>query len=261
MLFFKTKPLLSEQDQQFQIATFKWLLKYFGGQDFVDTKLILPIREHFPQKLDDNDDAAEKTFEQVKAHAGLEKWPCKLVAQDEDIDPVVAPALAVSGAPGGPMGTFGVEENNETIITYNPAIIGQPVQLIATFAHELAHYLTGTSREEPPGGWENWEFATDISATFMGFGVFMANSASNFQQYTNVDSQGWKYSRSGYLSEAEHIYALALFMGLRSIPLEDALSHLKPGLKKLLKKAVKEIGKTNIIKELCEIEFEPVVPT
>lgn len=259
MLFFKTKPLLSDQDREFQIATFKWLLKYFGGQDFADSKLILPIREHFPQQLDNNEDAAEKTFEQVKAHAGLQEWPCKLVMQDEDIDPVVAPTLAVTGAPSSPMGTFGLEENNEIVITYNPAIVGQPVQLIATFAHELAHYLTGSSREEPPGGWENWEFATDISATFLGFGVFMANSASNFQQFTNVDSQGWKHSRSGYLSETEHIYALALFMGLRSISLDTVLPHLKSGLRKLLKKAVKEIIKSGVINELNEVEFEPFV--
>ncbi|MDX6851136.1 hypothetical protein SCD92_17290, partial [Gilvimarinus sp. SDUM040013] len=55
-----------------------------------------------------------------------------------------------------------------------------PTQLVATFAHELSHYLTCTANEPPPGGWDNWEFATDIAATFLGFGVFMANSSFNF---------------------------------------------------------------------------------
>ena len=72
--------------------------------------------------------------------------------------------------------------------------------MVATFAHELSHYLTATAPEPPPGGWDNWEFATDICASFLGFGIFVANSAFSFNQYTEVDSQGWQSSRGGYLT-------------------------------------------------------------
>jgi hypothetical protein len=208
--FFKSKPLLSQSDIEFQVATFKWLLKNFGGDDFYKTtKLVLPTKDYFPSKVNSPEGAASETFEAVKKHAGLENWICKLEIQEEDADPVVAPTLAIQNAPTSPYGTFQATEENEVVITYNPALASQPTQLVATFAHELAHYLTATSKEEPPGGWENWEFATDIAATFLGFGVFMANSAFSFSQYTNSDSQGWKSSRNGYLSESEHIYALA----------------------------------------------------
>ncbi|MDQ2076383.1 hypothetical protein [Marinimicrobium sp. ABcell2] len=255
---FKSKPILSSEDTEFQVATFRWLLRNFGGKDFYeDTQLVLPTREYFPSKVESADEAAIETFEAVKRYAGMEEWRCKLEAQEEDVDVRVAPALRVQNAPHSPLGTFEAREDNEIVVTYNPATVGNPTQLVATFAHELAHYLTGFGPEDPPGGWDNWEFATDIAATFLGFGVFMANAARNFQQFTEVDAQGWEYSRNGYLFESEHIFALAIFLGLKGIAAEHALPYLKPTLKKLLKKAVKQISKTEIISDLATVKYVP----
>ncbi|MDM3872168.1 hypothetical protein QSV34_12510 [Porticoccus sp. W117] len=256
---FKSKPLLSTDDTEFQVATYNWLLKNFGGQAFFEgTKLVLPTKEYFPSKVDSEEGAARETFKVVKHYAGMDEWPCKLQAQEEDVDPKVAPTLVIQDVDSGPLGTFQADESEEVVITYNPAIVSNPTQLVATYAHELAHYLTATAQEPPPGGWENWEFATDMAATFLGFGIFMANSAFNFQQYTDVDSQGWQYNRSGYLSEAENIFALAIFLELKSLPIEKVIPYLKPNLKKLLKKAIREVSDAGIISELSAVEFSPV---
>lgn len=255
---FKSKPILSAEDTEFQVATFKWLLKSFGGKDFYeDTKLVLPTRDYFPSKVENEIEAAFTTFNAVKKYAGMGEWPCRLEAQEDDVDTQVAPTLTVQNAPQNPLGTFEAENNNEIVITYNPELVNNPTQLVATYAHELAHYLTATSPEEPPGGWENWEFATDIASTFLGFGIFMANSAFNFQQFAYVDSQGWQYNRSGYLSESEHIFALAIFMGLQGISIEAALPHLKPSLKKLLRRAVNQLSSSGLINELLAVEYVP----
>lgn len=189
--FLKSKPILSEQDVGFQVETYKWLLKYFGGKDFYEeAKLILPTSQYFPSKVEGPEEAAIETFEAVKKYAGMEEWTCKLVAQEADIDPVVGETLVVQNTPSSALGTFEYKSEGEVIITYNPALLSNPTQLVATFAHELSHYLTGTATEPPPGGWDNWEFATDIAATFLGFGVFMANSTFNFSQFTSAGSQG-----------------------------------------------------------------------
>lgn len=258
--FLKSKPLISSTDLEFQIATYKWLLKNFGGDDFYKTtKLVLPTTEYFPSQVDSPEGAASETFEAVKKHAGMTNWCCQLQVQEKDVNPVIAPTIAIQNAPTSPQGTFQVSEQNEVIITYNPALTSQPVQLVATLAHELAHYLTATSKEGPPGGWENWEFATDIAATFLGFGIFMANSAFNFTQFSNTDSQGWKSNRRGYLSESEHINALAIFLELKGQPIDTATNHLKPHLRKLLKKANKELIKQGIIEELKAVVYEPSI--
>lgn len=187
----------------------------------------------------------------------MEDWPCKLEAQEDDIDVRVSPTIAIQNAPQNPLGTFEVKENEEIVITYSSPAVKNPVQLVATFAHELAHYLTAACIEDPPGGWGNWEFVTDITATFLGFGIFMANSTFNFQQFTEVDAQGWSYSRNGYLSEAEHVYALAIFLRLKNIPYDAAAHHLKPTLRKTLKKSLKELSKSAYIEELLTIKYVP----
>jgi hypothetical protein len=158
--------------------------------------------------------------------------------------------LLVNNAPTNPLGTFQAHEDNSVTISYNPALTNDPVQLVATFAHELAHYLTATAEEAPPGGWDNWEFATDIAAVFLGFGIFMVNSAFNFRQTSDDQSQGWQSSRNGYLSETEFIYALALFLALQQLPHDAADGYLKPHLRKLLKKAMREIARSGAAEEL-----------
>lgn len=255
---FKSKPLLSEADLTFQVATYAWLLKHFGGDDFYKTtQLVLPTSSFFPEQVSEPKQAALATFESVKQHAGMATWQCQLVAQDDDINPVVSPTMVVQNAPVQPNGTFQATEDNNVVITYKPSLIGQPIQLVATLAHELSHYLTATAQEPPPGGWENWEFATDITATFLGFGIFMANSAFNFRQYSNAESQGWQSNTSGYLSEQEHIYALAIFLKLKQLPISHALVHLKPHFRKFLKKADKELDKSGYIAELSEVVYQP----
>ncbi|WP_417707574.1 hypothetical protein [Rheinheimera aquimaris] len=255
---FESKPILSVEDTEFQIATFKWLLKHFGGDDFYqDSKLVLPTKDFFPSKVNNIEEAANETFLAVKEYAGMLDWPCKLKPQEDEVDVRVSPTIAIQNAPQNPLGTFEVKESEEVVITYSPSAVKSPVQLVATFAHELAHYLTATCTEEPPGGWDNWEFATDITATFLGFGIFMANSAFNFRQFSEIDSQGWSYSRSGYLSETEHVYALAIFLHLKNIPFDSAAHHLKPSLRKTLKRSLKELSKSGCIEELLAIKYEP----
>jgi hypothetical protein len=255
---FKTKPVLSEEDRDFQHACYEWLLKHFGGSGFYEeTVLVLPTEKFSPTKVDSAEEAAETTFAQVKKYAGMEEWPCILRSQEEDPNLVVAPTVVVQNTEHNPLGTFSANENREVTITYNPKLTADPIQMIATFAHELSHYLTGTASEPPPGGWDNWEFATDICASFLGFGIFLANSAFSFQQYTTADSQGWETSRSGYLSEAEHSYSLALFLNLKGISLERALKYCDTNIKTNLKQAQKEIGGSSIIDQLRSVKHQP----
>ena len=248
---FRNKPLLSEEDALFQRECFKWLLTYFGGDAFYkEIQLVLPTREFFPATLDSNESAAKTTFAQVSKHAGMGKWPVNLEAQEEDPNLHIAPTLVIRNIEQNPLGTFSANEENDAVITYNPKIISDPAQMIATFAHELSHYLTATAQEPPPGGWDNWEFATDIGAIFLGFGIFMANSAFNFSQYSGPDAIGWQTSGGGYLTEAEYSYALAMFLRLKEIPPKKAFPHCDTNIKKHLKRALKELDSSNIISEL-----------
>ncbi len=255
---FKSKSLLSEDDHEFQIETYKWLLKHFGGDGFfTHALLVLPNRDFFPDVVDSEEEAASKTFEMVKLHAGMKEWPCTLIAQEPDPERRVDDALLVQGGGFAANGTFRVDEKNKITITYNPDIVSNPTQLVATFAHELSHYLTASSPEPPPGGWDNWEFATDICAVFLGFGVFMANSAFQFRQYNGPGTQGWQVRSNGYLSEAELAYSLGLFLGLKDIEVSTVVSYLDQSVRSKLKRALSNIHTLDEIQKLKRVEYVP----
>lgn len=224
--------------------TYAWALESFGTDVFFQhTDLVLPDDDFFPDRLDQMDDIAEGLFTAVRKHAGMEEWPCRLVAQEKDADPRVAPGLLIQGAPGGPAGTFSMPGGKTPTveISYNPSQLGRPEALIATFAHELAHYLVHSVKSRPPGGEELEEHATDLVAVFMGFGVFLANSAFSFRQYTDAGVQGWQAHAQGYLSESELTYCLAVFLHLKNIDRQTVESHLDRSLRKILKTATKEM--------------------
>lgn len=255
---FRKKALLSEEDTLFQIECFRWLLTHFGGDSFFkETQLVLPTKDFFPALVNSQESAAQTTLNQVIRYAGMEEWPVTLQAQEEDPNLHVAPTLVVQNVEQHPLGTFSINERKEATITYNPKIVSNPMQMVATFAHELSHYLTGTAPEPPPGGWENWEFATDIGATFLGFGIFQANAAFNFSQYSSVDSVGWQTSGGGYLTEAEHSYSLAIFLRLKGIEPEVVLPHCDTNVRGYLKKALAELDGGNIIDELKAVVYVP----
>jgi len=72
------------------------------------------------------------------------------------------------------------------------------------------------------------EPAIELSAVFMGFGVFMANAAFADARY--------------HLNEGEFVHALAMFCLLRKLDPEAVAPHLNPHLRKYLRLAARDLA-------------------
>jgi hypothetical protein len=127
-------------------------------------------------------------------------------------------------------------------ITYVPALLANPERLIATFAHELAHYLLATAPSAPPCADDEHEFLTDLTATYLGFGVFMANSVLDFAPMQDGTLHGWRMGRSGYLPEQDLVFATALFIAVKELDPSPACQCLKPHLAKMLKRTLRDLA-------------------
>ena len=123
--------------------------------------------------------------------------------------------------------TTPLTSNHIPVFTYNPDIL-EPKALIATFAHALARYLVETFEEPAPGGAPLHEPAIEVSAVFIGFGVFMANSAFSDVSYD--------------LNEGEFVHALSMFCLLRRLDPEAVAQHLNPHLRKYLRLAARDLA-------------------
>lgn len=227
---FKERTFLELEDEAWVIETWRWFLVQFGGlRDLKQSKLVLPTREFFPSTEMLGHERAQHIFDCVKRLARMPDWPCKLIAQPRSAELRVGRLLALEPITHSPAGTFAFD-GNEVTISYNPRDVGDPGKLIATFAHELAHYLLHGLKGDVPGGEELHELTTDLLTVYMGFGIFGASAAFNFSQHQDTMSQGWQWSRQGYLNERTWMFALAIFLALR----QEASDIVKPFLKRHL---------------------------
>lgn len=235
---FRPRLPIDEDELEFQLATFKWLEREFG---LAPAELVLPNSEFFPPSRAKGEARIADLFRHVKRAAGMEDWPCELRAGAGERPAHVGTGLLLrhEGA-SPPAGTFQVAGDDGrpiVVITYNPALADDPTALIATFAHELAHYLMSTAESDPPGGWELHELHTDLAAVRLGFGLFLANSARSFAQFQSAGEMGWSARTQGYLSEGALVTALALVERLAGRDPLAAAACLKDYLAKDLRRA------------------------
>lgn len=234
------RPHIDVDDEQWLIECWAWLNGVLGPIDGNPPReLHLPGRSAFPPTAETGHAKAKHYFDLVCNRMGLGERDYNLTAQPRRVDmSKIAPLGQFSSR--GAAGTFSVR-GNASHITYDPQVLNDPQDTIAVFAHELAHDLLLGAGSAPPGGPDMEEPATDLAAAHMGFGLFGANTAFEFKQFTDFDRQGWASSRRGYLTENHWGFAIALFMALRSIDHGVINGYLKSHLITVVRRARKHL--------------------
>jgi hypothetical protein len=232
------RPHVEPDDEAWLIECWRWLNGVLGPVDGDPPRtLLLPVKQNFPATEAKGHARATHYFKLVQRFAGLADRHYELVRQAE------RPNLGQSVAFGavetrGADGTYSVRGNTARV-TYDPSILADPVKTVAVFAHELAHDILLSQPSEPPGGPDMEEFATDLATAHLGFGLFGANVAFDFRQFTDFDRQGWSYSRTGYLGENEWGFAIALFLALQNKGTGEIEGCLKPHVLTVVRRAHK----------------------
>ncbi|WP_431211739.1 hypothetical protein ACQ86N_38985 [Puia sp. P3] len=175
------------------------LLDIFGKDETLKRKILTPESRHFPVKYDGSERCAFETLAIVARQMETPLENIKLDFYDENLRHIT------EGNPGGLY--WGKGENDKFEISLGRKWLDEPENMVAVLAHEIAHIkLLGDGRME-----ENNEQITDLTTIFFGLGIFNANAA--FQWFADNKRFGW--SESGYLTQMEWGYALALFAYIR----------------------------------------------
>lgn len=248
MGLFGPKLPIDSDEFEWQLACFKWMLEDFEQiERHRQTPLVTPTTDYFPDSSSTGHTRARELFDQVRSHAGLENVAFRLEAGAANRPDRVQPGFGLRHESAPPLGTYRVEDRGhghyEPVITYNPSSLADPARLVGTFAHELAHYVIDGAGRLPPGGADLHELATDLTAVFMGFGIFLANGAKTFDAFNSFDSMGWSSSQSGYLSEKALVTGLAITQRLAGRDPMDSARWLKPHLASDIKKAAAYLAK------------------
>ena len=206
----KPKPFLDAARRDWQFEACGWLLRNSGGYaKFLETPLVLPTAEFFPDRGMKGHAGVAALFRRVRDHAGMADWPCTVEREGE------APRSAES------------EPDSIKVFTYSRDSL-EPINLVANFACGLARLLVDTFDEPAPGGDAVREASVEFAAIFTGFGIFVMNSAVRAANYQ--------------LNEGEVAHALAMFCQLRGLPPESAEEHLNPHVRKHLRLAARDLA-------------------
>jgi len=217
------RQLVSDELADWALDSYAYLIENCGlAMRFQSLPLVLPTRRFFNAPSGQSHETAESVFADVKKLMGLENRTYHLHRLPEKIEGIDNHNYQDLSHVAG---TFQAE-GRDAIISYSPEIMHIPQNFIATLAHELAHDML------PPPVTDDdlpeHEMHTDFLCIVMGFGVIQAAGARQ---------AGW----AGYLSNELRMFALAIFLKLRNIPAEQALTALDANLGKKLKRGIRQL--------------------
>jgi hypothetical protein len=216
-----------------------WLSDEFGFEPFIESPVILPTSEFFPDTYDGSKPTVRKLLNRTCRYMGVSP---RLVAMK--LYSEANRVWLVDGNGEYLPGTAGLYEEGEErfIIRLERSQLSNPMDLVGTMAHELAHVrLLGESRisNDAPDN----ELVTDLTVVFHGLGIFMANSPrafrSTMRKWGNSDAL-----MPEYLSLPMLVYALAHQSWWRGERKPAWLGHLRPDARAAFKPALRYLWET-----------------
>ncbi len=217
---------------------FAWLQQEFGSRP-LGKRVVLPTPEDFPETYAPNRQGAEVLFTRVCRYMDVDRDRIDL----QFYQTAAADGMAASFNPalhsGYALGTF-QDYQDRVVITLETTRLDEPMQLVSTMAHELAHVhllADGRLTADHP----DHESLTDLLALYLGMGVFMANATIHESHWRAGNMSGWAVGKRGYLSLPEFAYALALYTQARGEGNPKWIRHLRPDVRALFKSELKEL--------------------
>jgi HEAT repeat protein len=207
-----------------------WLAHVLGLERCRDAQVVLPTREFFPDPYDGEEADVRPLLERVCGYMGIDPGRFDLAffdkRPDDDRDPL---GLYFRGKPER--------------IEINRSELADPMSLVGTLAHELAHAILlgeGYIADEVP----DHELVTDLLTVFLGLGVFAANSVMRESHSRYSQWYVWQIGARGYLSERSFGYALAIWAWMRGENGVEWEVHLRPNVRAVMRDALAYLSKT-----------------
>jgi hypothetical protein len=223
-----------------------WLAEQFPASAFTGRPVVLPTAEFFPAPYDGSNKAVRILFDQVCEYMDVDSYSVSLefVAQAGKLNFVNGAGQSLPDAAGTYQshrhfgdgmfvsGTPGIEpeQTARSLIRLDKADIDDPMALVGTIAHELAHVrLLGEGRVSSRV-FDN-ELLTDLTVVHLGLGIFLANTPrtwdSQYTRWPNSDLRkpeymtppmfGWALAHLAWFrGEARPTWARHLRLGARA---------------------------------------------
>lgn len=208
---------ITSNDKKWVEHSLPQLLDMFGDDFIRSLPTITPDKKYFDRDFKGTEADIEYLLVRMTEIMHIDPWEIQLMFYSnrptklsEGI--VATPQEKLKGGWKTSSGEYVNRGLGQKEIWIEMGLMNDPIGLIATMSHELAHYkLLGEYRML-----ENDELLTDLTAIVFGFGIFKGNSYFRFNQWMNNTHQGWQMKKSGYLPEQVIAYAMAWLANYRN---------------------------------------------
>lgn len=242
MNWFAPKCPVDAEEKAWLEESLRWLADEFGVETWRSAQVILPTEEFFPDPYHADEAGAHALVKRVCGYMGVDYDRLELEFYDDEEARLREHLPAYESAGSGAAGHYR-RRRGKFVISLAASQLDDPMNMVATFAHELGHVLLlGGGRVS--ARYEDQEPLTDLLTIFLGFGIFTGNTAFTFSQWRNAFSAGWSYARHGYLTEEALGYALALFAWVRGEQKPAWARHLQGNVSAYFKSSLKYLSKT-----------------
>ena len=230
---------VDQQAQQWIEQRMRWLTLEFGDSLLLDAPNVTPTEEFFPDKYNATDDSARKLVSRIGKymHVPDSSYRLEFYSEEQNLALVNHEGYSVSNVAAGLYGY----EYGQQVIKLNRSDLPNPMAIVGTIAHEMAHARLLGENRSPADMFDN-ELITDLTVVFHGLGIFLANTPRNWR----ADDQTWpgtELRRPEYMSLPMFGYALALRSQLRFEESPKWIKYLKGGVRSEFKQAVRYMNK------------------
>ncbi len=248
MFGFSPKLPISEEDRLWVNEGFRRLEKLVGRRRMLEAKVVEPTAEDFPDPYSKTAEAVEKLFSRVCGYMQVKRESIALEIFPDETEQLreILPSWRGTGGShaaglyqhsGGSGETTGGSERRMHV-GLRSTMMGDPMSLVATMAHELGHAILLGGELLGPNDADH-EPLTDLLTVYLGLGVFTANAAGSFRQFENDRKIGWSMNRLGYLHQRVFGYALAKFAVEREEFKPSWAKHLTPNVRSDFKESLR----------------------
>jgi hypothetical protein len=216
------------------------LSRAFEDESPVERDIILPTCDYFPDPYDGSPEAVRRLFDRVCGYMNVEPRHVRLVTMDRSGGP------SLTNQDGDLMptaaGLYETDDAGSFVVHLDRAQFGRPMHLVGTIAHELSHLrLMGEGRIDPDR-FDN-ELLTDLTATWLGFGIFLANAPRGDWKAIAGIWPGTTLRRPEYMTGPMYAYALARIASLRFEEKPAWAKHLRWDARALFRQAMRWCAK------------------
>jgi len=210
-----------------------YLAEVFSPDRMLRAQVVTPSADWFPDRYTESEDDVFAMFQQVCGFMDLDPdcYQLEIRPEEEFKD--------------NPLGLYyHAAAGEKECVTVLSTEAGDPMSLVATIAHELAHsLLLGQRRLTTLAGDHEW--VADLLTVFFGLGLFSANSVirESYEHFGN--RHVWQVRRRGYMSEVPLAYALALFAYAREERSVRWDRFLRPNVREPFRQSLRYLEKTD----------------